>query len=146
MLGAEMLPVIFQILQQFTKAQHLTLCGLNRVRTAGENAWECSWMSSLFSINFWLVICPLQYFSYIRSAKEYHSATPPQKKTLNKQTNKTNTTTSNLPRPKCKQTNQKSHHTKSENKPQRYLVMWILLDPSGYTISTNEKTNRTKRL
>lgn len=118
MLGAEMLPVFFQILQQFIKPQHLILCELNSVRTAGENDCECSWMSSLFSTNFWLVICPRQYFSHIKSAKEYHTAkTPHTNKTLNKQTK--NQTLPTPPSPKCKQTNQKSHHTKSQNKPQR---------------------------
>lgn len=36
----------------FTKPQHLILFELNGVRTAGENACECSWKSSLYSINF----------------------------------------------------------------------------------------------
>lgn len=63
----------------------------------------------------------------------------PNHKTLNKQTK------NQSPPPPQLQTNKKSYHTNSQNKPQRCLVMWIPLDPCGYTISTTEKTNRTKR-
>lgn len=121
MLGAEMLPVFFQILLQFIKPQHLILCEQNGVRRAGENGYECSWMSSLYSISFWVVIGPLQHFSYIRSATDYYCAKTPQtNKTLNKQIK-----TQTLPPPlqsAHKQTHEKSHHTSSQNKPQRYSV------------------------
>lgn len=98
-------------------------------------------MSSLYWINFWLVISPLQYFSYIKSAKDYCSA-----KTSNKTLNKRNSKHYHpLPPPSKAQTN-KFHHTNCQNKPWRYLFTWIPLDPSGYIFSPSEKTNRSKRL
>lgn len=104
MLGAEMLPLFFQILQQFTKPQHLILCEQNSVRTAGENACQCSWMSSLYSINFWMVVCSLPTLKVQRvttaqkcpkqnpkqTNKKANTTTPLQ--SANKQTNKNPTT------------------------------------------------------
>lgn len=119
MLGAEMLPLFFQILQQFTKPQHLILW----TEQCENSRWKCLWMFLDEQFIEYKLLDGDMFPSYIKSAKGYYSTKNAPNKTLNKQIKK-----QTLP-PPCKvqtkkQTNQqKSYHTNSQNKPQSYSVV-----------------------
>lgn len=128
-----MLPVFLQILQQFTKPQHLILCKLNSVRTAGENACECSWMGSLYSINF----CLKPAFSIFPTLKVQRISTvqknPQTNKTLNKQTEKQTLTP--LPQSTNKETKNPQINSKGI-----YESLWIpVATPSALMKKTAEQ-------